>query len=70
VVLLVHHDADRFLLVQGDAARAFEHRRQLAADELPLDQEGFVINVRFPLPSAECDGRPGEAACTKSSLGD
>jgi len=26
-----------------------------------------TLNVRFPLPLAECDARPGEVACTKGS---
>lgn len=31
---------------------------------LPLDLPDHVINLRYPLPTAECDGRPGEAVCT------
>jgi len=60
----------RYSLLFEGGHRWIDLRRFDRLDELPLDQEGFVINVRFPLPSAECDGRPGEAACTKSSLGD
>jgi hypothetical protein len=30
---------------------------------MPLDQASNVINLRYPIPTAECDGRPGEASC-------
>lgn len=30
---------------------------------LPLDGANHVINLRYPIPTAECDGRPGEPAC-------
>ena len=39
VVLLVDHDADGLAVVERDAAGAVEHVGQLAADELPLDEE-------------------------------
>jgi hypothetical protein len=34
---------------------------------LPLDAPEHVRNIRFPVPQAECDARPGEAACTINS---
>jgi hypothetical protein len=34
---------------------------------IPLDATTHVRNVRFPVPQAECDARPGEAACTINS---
>lgn len=60
----------RYSLLFEGGHRWIDLRRFDRLDELPLDQEGFVINVRYPLPSAECDGRPGEAACAEGSLGD
>lgn len=30
---------------------------------LPLDAADHVINLRYPIPTAECDARPGEPAC-------
>jgi hypothetical protein len=35
--------------------------------ELPLDSLMHVRNVRFPVPQAECDARPGEPACLLTS---
>ena len=35
--------------------------------ELPVDAANHTRNVRFPVPQAECDARPGEAACTITS---
>jgi len=60
----------RYSLLFEGGHRWIDLRRFDRLDELPLDQAGFVINVRYPLPSAECDGRPGEAACSEGSLGD
>lgn len=34
---------------------------------LPLDKPEHVRNVRYPIPLAECDARPGEPACMLSS---
>jgi len=34
---------------------------------LPLDSETHVRNVRYPVPQAECDARPGEKACMINS---
>ncbi len=36
--------------------------------DLPLDMPDHVRNVRFPLPRAECDARPGEPGCTASTM--
>lgn len=57
----------RYSLLFEGGHRWIDLRRFDRLDELPLDQDGFVINQRFPLPSAECDARPNEPACTKSS---
>jgi hypothetical protein len=35
--------------------------------QLPLDSPAHVRNIRFPVPQAECDARPGEKACTINS---
>lgn len=35
--------------------------------ELPVDAPNHTRNVRFPVPQAECDARPGEAACAITS---
>lgn len=35
-----------------------------------LDKPEHKFNVRFPIPQGECDARPGEPACAKSSLGE
>jgi starch-binding outer membrane protein, SusD/RagB family len=33
------------------------------AELLPLDRPMHFLNIRYPIPAVECDGRPGEAAC-------
>jgi hypothetical protein len=35
--------------------------------ELPVDAPNHTRNVRFPVPQAECDARPGEPACMITS---
>ena len=35
---------------------------------LPLDKPDDVRNVRYPIPLAECNARPGEAACELDSV--
>ncbi|HEY0986376.1 MAG TPA: RagB/SusD family nutrient uptake outer membrane protein [Kofleriaceae bacterium] len=35
--------------------------------ELPVDAPTHTRNVRFPVPQAECDARPGEPACMITS---
>lgn len=34
---------------------------------LPLDRPTDTANVRYPVPEAECDARPGEPACMRGS---
>jgi hypothetical protein len=34
---------------------------------LPLDMPDHVRNVRYPIPTAECDARPSEPACALGS---
>lgn len=35
---------------------------------LPLDADNHKQNVRYPIPQAECDARPGEARCKMNSV--
>jgi hypothetical protein len=34
---------------------------------LPLDAPTHTRNIRYPIPQAECDARPGESACKLNS---
>jgi hypothetical protein len=64
------------LLYERRYSLAFEGHRWIDlrrfGRELPLDiptGEGMhVRNVRYPLPLAECDARPGEPRCMLSSM--
>lgn len=62
------------LLYERRYSLAFEGHRWIDARrldrvmDLPLDMPDHVRNVRFPLPRAECDARPGEPACMQSSM--
>lgn len=62
------------LLYERRYSLAFEGHRWIdvrrfdRVETLPLDMPDHVRNVRFPIPTAECDARPGEPACTKGSL--
>jgi hypothetical protein len=58
----------RYSLLFEGGHRWIDLRRFDRIDELPLDLPGHVRNVRYPLPTAECDGRPGEPACGMSSM--
>jgi starch-binding outer membrane protein, SusD/RagB family len=58
----------RYSLLFEGGHRWIDLRRFDRLDELPIDLDGLVINVRYPLPSAECDGRPGEPACAETSM--
>jgi hypothetical protein len=70
VVLLVDHDAGRLGRVERHPARALQPGRQLAADELPLDQELAVergqrrnVGVLQPVPGVGLGDRllrPGD----------
>jgi hypothetical protein len=54
------------LLFEG-GHRWIDLRRFGRTDEIPIEP-GDVLNLRYPLPQAECDGRPGESACTQSTM--
>lgn len=53
----------RYSLMFEGGHRWLDARRFGRIEDLPLDLEGHFRNVRYPIPQAECDGRPGEAAC-------
>lgn len=47
--------------------RLIDVRRFNRTMDLPLDLPAHVRNIRYPIPLAECDARPGEAACSLGS---
>lgn len=47
--------------------RLIDVRRFNRVASLPLDRADFKRNIRWPIPLPECNARPGEIACTKSS---
>ena len=47
--------------------RLIDLRRFDRTMDLPLDKTDHVRNIRYPIPQAECDARPGEPACALSS---
>jgi starch-binding outer membrane protein, SusD/RagB family len=53
------------LLFEGH--RWIDMRRFNRINDLPLDDPMFERNVRFPIPLAECNARPNEAACALGS---
>lgn len=55
------------LLFEG-GHRWIDARRFNRLERLVLDYDDFVRNVRYPIPLAECNARPGEAACMGGSL--
>ncbi len=69
--------ADAFvtaLLYEREFSLLFEGHRWIDArrfgklDSLPLDNAAWKRNKRYPLPLAECNARPSEAACSLDSL--
>jgi starch-binding outer membrane protein, SusD/RagB family len=69
-------DQDAFidaLLYERRYSLAFEGHRWIDVRRfdrvmtLPLDMPDHVRNVRYPIPTAECDARPGEPACALGS---
>jgi hypothetical protein len=61
------------LLYERRYSLAFEGHRWIDARRfdrvmtLPLDMPDHVRNVRYPIPTAECDARPSEPACALGS---
>jgi hypothetical protein len=47
--------------------RLIDLRRFDRTMTIPLDKPDHVRNIRYPIPLAECDARPGEPACLLSS---
>jgi starch-binding outer membrane protein, SusD/RagB family len=69
-------DQDAFidaLLYERRYSLAFEGHRWIDVRRfdrvmsLPLDMPDHVRNLRYPIPTAECDARPGEPACMLTS---
>jgi hypothetical protein len=58
----------RYSLLFEGGHRWIDARRFDRLEDLPIDQDGLVINARYPIPSQECDGRPGEPACAEGSM--
>ena len=58
----------RYSLLFEGGHRWIDARRFGRLEDLPIDQDGLVINARYPIPSQECDGRPGEPACAETSM--
>ncbi|HWU91476.1 MAG TPA: RagB/SusD family nutrient uptake outer membrane protein [Kofleriaceae bacterium] len=62
------------LLYERRYSLAFEGHRWIDARrldrimDLPLDKPAHNRNVRYPIPLAECNARPGEPACMLGSL--
>jgi starch-binding outer membrane protein, SusD/RagB family len=53
----------RYSLMFEGGHRWLDARRFGRIEDIPLDLPEHFRNVRYPIPAAECDGRPGEAAC-------
>ena len=47
--------------------RWIDTRRLNRLTDLPIDAPDDKLNVRYPLPRAECDARPGDEHCTLGS---
>jgi hypothetical protein len=58
----------RYSLLFEGGHRWIDARRFDRLEDLPIDQDGLVINASYPSPSPECDGRPGEPACAEGSM--
>lgn len=58
----------RYSLMFEGGHRWIDMRRLGHSQDLPRDDDGDVINVRFPIPEFECNARPGEPACTLDSI--
>jgi len=58
----------RYSLLFEGGHRWIDARRLGRLADLPLDRPEHVRNERYPIPQAECDARPGEAACTVESM--
>jgi len=61
------YEREYSLLFEG-GHRWIDTRRLNKFDTLPLDMPDFTRNVRYPIPLAECNARPGEPACALTSI--
>lgn len=57
----------RYSLMFEGGHRWIDARRMGMMDTIPLDDPGHQRNVRYPLPTAECDARLDEPACDMTS---
>lgn len=58
----------RYSLLFEGGHRWIDARRFDRLADLPLDLPEHFRNARYPIPQAECDARPGEAACDIGSM--
>ncbi len=57
----------RYSLLFEGGHRWIDTRRLGRTADLPLDDPAHILNIRYPIPQAECNARPGEPACTLGS---
>jgi hypothetical protein len=57
----------RYSLLFEGGHRWIDTRRLNRLTDLPIDAPDDKLNVRYPLPRAECDARPGDEHCTLGS---
>src|SRR5262249_43463213 len=53
----------RYSLLFEGGHRWIDLRRFNRLTDFPIDDPGDVLNLRYPLPRAECDARPDEPRC-------
>jgi starch-binding outer membrane protein, SusD/RagB family len=58
----------RYSLLFEGGHRLIDLRRFNRVSDIPLDVPSHMRNLRFPIPQGECDARPGEVACTLTSI--
>lgn len=57
----------RYSLMFEGGHRWIDTRRCGRPLAIPLDMPNHVRNIRYPIPLAECNARPGEQKCTLGS---
>lgn len=58
----------RYSLLFEGGHRWIDVRRFNRTMDLPLDDPKHVRNIRYPFPNAECNARPGNAACETAKV--
>jgi hypothetical protein len=58
----------RYSLLFEGGHRWIDARRLNKLAVLPKDMPDHVVNQRYPIPLAECNGRPGEPKCELNSV--